>query len=112
MRERSPRTPRDITAAELSGQFIEIFARFVLTPAQRELQGRPVARSFGNFARQNLDHLLDTTAGTIPARALSHAVVNIFSRSAICDHAGAFQLREMTGDARLTHVQDLLQLGP
>jgi hypothetical protein len=38
------------------------------------------------------------------------AVVNIFPHSAIGHHARAFQLRQMTGDARLTHAKNLLQL--
>src|SRR5439155_20143584 len=79
VRERSPRTPRDVAPTELAGQFVEILTRFVLAFAQRELQGRSIARGLGNFARENLDHLLHATASTIPAGDSSRAVVNIFS---------------------------------
>ena len=38
------------------------------------------------------------------------AIINIFADPAIGDYAGAFQLRQMTGDPRLAHPQNLLQL--
>jgi hypothetical protein len=34
-----------------------------------------------------------------------------FSGTTISNHSSAFQLGEMTGDAGLAHVKDLLQLG-
>ena len=37
-------------------------------------------------------------------------VVNIFPDPPIFHDAGAFQLGEMTGDARLAHAQNFLQL--
>src|SRR6202022_2037149 len=110
VRERAPGTPRDITAAKLSGEFVKIFARSVLTFAQCELQRGAVARGFGNFARECFDNLLHATTSAITARASSRAVINIFCRATISQDTGAFQLREMTGDARLAHVQNLLQL--
>ena len=111
VRERPPGTSRDITAAKLSGQFVKIFARSVLTFAQSELQRGPVARGFGHFAREGFDNLLHPITRAVAARASSRAVINIFSRATIYHDPGAFQLREMTGDARLAHVQDLLELG-
>src|SRR5205085_2065057 len=39
------------------------------------------------------------------------SVVNIFSRAAIFDDAGPFQLGEMTRDARLAHPENFLELG-
>src|SRR5438552_12978989 len=101
VRERFPRSSRDVTATELPCQFIEIFARFVLTLAQREFQRRPVATGFGNFTRECLDYLLAAAARAIASCGFSRAVVNILARPAACHYPGALQLCEMTGDPRL-----------
>ena len=39
------------------------------------------------------------------------AVIDIFPNPAVGHRPGALQLREMTGDTRLTHAQNFLQLG-
>ena len=46
-----------------------------------------------------------------PLTMVVRAVVNILSHAPIGHDARAFQLSKMTGDARLAHTQNLLQLG-
>ena len=43
VRQRFPRPARHVTSAKLSGELIEVFARFVLTFVQNKLKTGPIA---------------------------------------------------------------------
>ena len=108
--ERLPRTARHITSAEFSGEFIEIFARLVAAFAERELQGRAVARRLWHLASEHTRQLVHLRACGIPLLLLRQPVINIFPGAAIFDHACVLQLRQMARDARLPHAENFLQL--
>ena len=68
-----------------------------------------IARSFGNFARQELENFLDTSTRSVFPGGLECAVINILAGAPVFHHSSAFQLREMTGDAGLAHAENLLE---
>ncbi len=108
MRERLPRAAGNITASELAGQFIEIFARFVLAFAQGDFERRPVARRFRHLAGQGLHQVPDRPARRVTLLFLGQAVVNVFPGAPVLHCPCSLQLREMTGDARLAHAENAL----
>src|SRR5947208_12994890 len=108
--QRLPRAPRHMTSPKLPGQLIKVFSRFVLPFVQDELETRAIARRFRQFAREQPDYFRRALSLRIPAALMVCAVIDIFSNPAIGDYAGAFQLRQMTGNARLAHPQNLLEL--
>src|SRR5215472_9219039 len=111
MRKRFPGTARHITAAKLSRELIEIFARLVLTLAQREFQCRPIPRCFRNFPRQHLQNLLDSAPRAVTTSTSNRPVVNVFPCPPVLDHTGALQLSQVTRNPGLAHPEDLLELG-
>jgi hypothetical protein len=100
-----------MTAAEFPGELIEILARLVLAFAQDELECGAIARRFRHLARQCSGKFAHSSLSRIARVSLCQPVINILSGAAIRHHPGALQLGEMTGDARLTHPQNVLQFG-
>src|ERR1700730_10794310 len=109
MRKRFPGATWDIAASELSRQVVEMFARFILAFAQREFGRSAIVRGLWNLARQRANDLVHTRLRSVAPRIFFGGIVNVFSGPPVRDDAGSFQLGEMSGDARLTHFEDLLQ---
>ena len=68
-----------------------------------------IARCFRQFTREearDFRHTLSLCASPIVVRT----VINIFTDAPISDDASAFHLSKMTGDPRLAHTQNFLQL--
>src|ERR1700730_3543654 len=110
MRQRLPGTARHVTASKFSREFIEIFARFVLTFTQGQLQRGAISRRFRQLAREHSDDFVYTRHGAVALRPLDRSVINIFAGTPVFNDAGTLQLSEMTGDTRLPESHDLLQL--
>src|SRR4051794_39352797 len=111
MRERLPGTAGHVAAAKFSRELVEVFARFVTAFSQGELERRPVALRLRHFPSENADQLAHFGAGRVPLLLRRQPVVNIFSRPAILDYAGALQLGEVTRNPGLSHPENLLKLG-
>ncbi len=75
---------------------------------QNELEAGAIARRFRQFPRERPRQIRDAGPAFILSVVVC-AVVNIFPNPSIRYHAGPLQLREMTGDARLAHAQNLLK---
>ena len=108
--ERLPRTTGGIAAAKFASQFIEIFARFVLSLAQRQLQRGPIAPGLWNFARHGVHQFLRARPSPVALRIIQ-AVINFLARPPIDDGTGPFELGQVAGNTRLPHAEDLLKLG-
>ncbi len=111
MGEGLPGAARYIAPPELPGELVEVFAGFVSPFAQGELQSRPVARRLRHLPRQDANQFTYFCAGRVAFLFRGQTVVNIFPRASIFDHAGAFQLGEMTRDPGLAHPENFLELG-
>src|SRR2546423_8075373 len=109
--ERLPGSARHITAAEFSGELVEVLARFVAAFSQRELERGAVPRCFRHFAREGANQLGHFCPGRVAFLFRGQSVVNIFPRAPVFDDAGPFQLREMARDSRLPHPKNFLKLG-
>src|SRR5438093_12200369 len=99
-----PRAPRHMTSPKLPGQLIKVFSRFVLPFVQDKLETRAIARRFRQFAREQPGYFRRALSLRIPALMVC-AVIDLFSNPTIGDSAAALPLRQMTGDARLSHPQ-------
>ncbi len=98
-----PGPPRNVLAAELAGQLVEVAAHLVLPLAQDQAQRLAVLRRFGHFggglAQQvhQLGGRLQAVEGVLPGAPVVH-------------QPGLFQLRQVGGNLALALAQNLLQL--
>src|SRR4051794_17364742 len=104
-------TSGHITATEAARQRVEIFARFVLAFPQDHLQSAAILRALRNFARKRPNEFGDLCLDAIVLRKFRSSVVGMFPGTTVLDYSGPFQLGEVTGDAGLSHAENVLELG-
>ena len=83
--------------------------RFILTFVKNQLETGAIARALRQFVGQQPGYFRHAFSLRISSMMVC-AVIDIFPNAPIGDDSGAFQLRQMTGDPRLAHTQNLLEL--
>lgn len=99
--EAFPGTTGDILAAELSGEFVEVSAGFILPFAEDVGEGGGILASFGEFGR--------SLGGNVEEIGLGLAGIDVvFAGAEVGDEAFFLQLGELGGDPGLAHSEDFL----
>jgi hypothetical protein len=99
-------------APELSGQRIEVRANFILAAAHGMQQGFGVVLRLWNLGRRFLKHLHELSESLgFGAAGRTQPIEDALAAAAVRDQAGAFELRQVCGNAALAHVQNVLQFG-
>ena len=93
-----------IGAAKFPGELIEVLAGAVVPLFERNLESGQVAGGFGQFLGRGLHDRVQF--GVFPI--VDQHVVDVLSRTAITDEPGLAKLREVAGNPRLAHTEDLL----
>ena len=106
MRDAVPSAAGAIRAAELSGELVEVLARPVVTLFQHDFQRRLIARGFGQFLCAGFDDGAELRERGIVAER----VVDVLPGATVLHESGLAKLREVTGDSRLAHAENFLDL--
>ena len=105
-----PGAARNVLAAELAGQFVEVGAHLVLPrrSARRRASESCSASGISAAACRSTPSICEKPLDRAPCFS---RYKNVLAVAAVVHQAGLLQLRQVGGNAALAHGQNLLQLG-